>query len=64
MPDADGREMSGTPGATFNLYLILLLVAIAATGMADLILDRPDTWYSLHTLFEILFLLLCLTTAA
>ena len=64
MPDANGHEMSGTPGATFNLSLILLLVAIAATGLADLILDRPDTWYSLHTLFEILFLLLCLTTAA
>jgi|APSaa5957512622_1039677.scaffolds.fasta_scaffold92671_2 DNA-binding CsgD family transcriptional regulator len=64
MPDDDGSQALGSPSASSVLYLTLLLTAIATSGTVDLILDRPETWYSFHMLVEILFLLLCLGTAA
>jgi DNA-binding CsgD family transcriptional regulator len=41
---------------------MLLLAAITVTGAIDLILDGPETWYSLHMIVEGLFLTLCLGT--
>ncbi len=63
MPDSGSRQIPDTPGGAFQVYLTLLLVAITVTGTVDLILDEPESWYGLHTIFEGLFLTLCLGTA-
>ena len=64
MPDTNGPRNVVAPGTTFQFYLTLLLGAIAVTGGADLVLDRPASWYSPHAILEAAFLSLCLGTAA
>jgi DNA-binding CsgD family transcriptional regulator len=44
----------------FRGGLTALLAAIAAFGAFDLFLDRPATPFSLHVLFELAFIALCL----
>jgi len=53
------------PDAFHRLRLLLLitLLLIAVGGGTDLILDRPDSWLSLHVLFESLLILGALTLA-
>lgn len=48
----------------FRGGLTLLLAAIAAFGATDLLLDRPRTLLSLHVLFELTFIALCLGSLA
>lgn len=43
--------------------LALLLVAIAAGGAVDLLLDRPASWRSLHVIYEVGLILAALGTA-
>lgn len=47
-------------GPRFRIGLTALLIAIATWGVVDLVLDRPQTWRSLHVLVEISFVLLSL----
>ncbi len=44
--------------------LTVLLLAIAAGGMVDLILDQPESWLSLHVLYEVGLVLAGLVTTA
>lgn len=44
----------------FRGGLTALLIAIAAFGATDLVLDRPSTIFSLHVGFELAFIALCL----
>ena len=53
-PPADGID----PG--IRVGLSVLLAAIAAFGAVDLVLDRPESPWSFHVLFEIAFVALCL----
>ncbi len=55
-PPVDGIE----PG--FRVGLTVLLAAIAAFGVVDLVLDRPGSLWSFHVLFELAFVALCLGT--
>lgn len=48
----------------FRGGLTALLVAIALFGAADLVLDRPTTLLSVHVLFELAFIGLCLGAVA
>lgn len=48
----------------FRGGLTILLVAIAAFGVTDLLLDRPRTPFSLHVGFEVGFIALCLGSVA
>ncbi|MEZ4333080.1 MAG: LuxR C-terminal-related transcriptional regulator [Myxococcota bacterium] len=48
----------------FRGGLTILLVAIAAFGLTDLLLDRPRTLLSLHVGFELAFIALCLGSVA
>ena len=57
-PPLDGIE----PG--LRVGLTVLLSAIAAFGAVDLALDRPESLWSFHVLFEIGFVMLCLGTVA
>ncbi len=43
--------------------LVFALLAIAGGGVVDLVLDRPESIWSLHVLFELALLFLCLGTA-
>ena len=45
----------------FLLLVTLLLIAVG--GVTDLILDRPESWLSLHVLFESVLILGALTMA-
>ena len=51
-------------GSPSPLALGALLLAIAAFGTADLVLDRPARWLSPHTLIELGFVALCLAAVA
>ncbi|MBW2290180.1 MAG: LuxR family transcriptional regulator [Deltaproteobacteria bacterium] len=53
-PPADGVD------PVFRVGLTVLLAAIAAFGAIDLVLDRPESPWSFHVLFEITFVALCL----
>jgi DNA-binding CsgD family transcriptional regulator len=55
-PPADGID----PG--LRVGLSVLLATIAAFGAVDLVLDRPESLWSLHVLFELTFVALCLAT--
>lgn len=44
----------------FRLGLTTLLVVIAGWGVVDLVLDRPESWRSLHVVIEIGFVALTL----
>jgi DNA-binding CsgD family transcriptional regulator len=44
------------------LQLTALLLAIAAWGVADLVLDHPNSWFSPHGAFEFSFILACLAS--
>lgn len=44
--------------------LTILLLAIAAGGTIDLILDRPGSWMSLHVAYEVALILAGLVTTA
>ncbi|MCP5043190.1 MAG: helix-turn-helix transcriptional regulator [bacterium] len=45
----------------FRFALTALLVAIAAWGVVDLILDQPQDWWSVHVIVEVGFVLLTAT---
>lgn len=51
-------------GVRFRWLLTILLAAIAAGGTVDLVLDRPNTLWSFHVLFELSLLALVLGTVA
>jgi DNA-binding CsgD family transcriptional regulator len=55
-PVVDGIDQS------FRVRLTVLLATIAIFGAVDLVLDRPDSLWSFHVLFEIAFVALCLGT--
>lgn len=57
-PPTDGIE----PG--FRVGLTVLLAAIAAFGAVDLALDRPDSLWSFHVVFELAFVALCLVSVS
>ncbi len=40
-------------GAGFRLLLAVILLAIVAGGVTDLILDAPRSWLTFHVLFEL-----------
>lgn len=44
-------------GPRFRIVLTALLVSIATWGVVDIVLDRPETWLSVHVLVEIGFVL-------
>jgi len=44
----------------FRAVLTALLTAIAVFGAVDLVLDRPESPWSFHVLFELTFVALCL----
>ena len=46
------------PDHGYRIALTLLLVAIAAWGIVDLILDAPTTLFSVHVIVEVTFVLL------
>lgn len=46
----------------FRLGLTGLLIAIAAWGVVDLVLDAPEHWLTLHVLVEVGFVLLTLAS--
>ncbi len=47
-------------GPRFRIGLTALLIAIATWGVVDLVLDRPQSWLSVHVLVEVGFVLLSL----
>ena len=47
-------------GPRFRIGLTALLVTIATWGVVDLVLDRPQSWRSVHVVVEIGFVLLSL----
>ena len=47
----------------FSLFFIVLLLTIMVGGIIDLKFDAPEDWFTLHVLFEIGFILLCLGSA-
>jgi len=54
----------GTRDDRLRRTIILILVAIGFGGILDLILDNPDTFWSLHVLFEFGLLTFSLGSAA
>lgn len=46
-----------------RLVLALAVTAIIVGGIADLVLDRPESWLSAHTIFEALLIAGALTMA-
>lgn len=61
----EGSELAGPTddvAPRFRVGLTALLLAIAGWGVADLILDDLDTWFSLHGLVELGFILSCLAS--
>jgi DNA-binding CsgD family transcriptional regulator len=46
----------------FRVGLSVLLATIAVFGLVDLVLDRPDSLWSFHVMFELAFVALCLGT--
>lgn len=65
------RQMTEDPMADsdpvvpqLRLPLTLLLLAIAAGGAVDLVLDAPDDWRSFHVLYEVAMLMAALGLVA
>ena len=56
--------MDEETGRRRQLPLVLLLLAIAAGGAIDLILDRPAQWLSFHVVYEVALVLGGAATAA
>lgn len=56
--------MDDANDGSFRLPLAALLLLIAALGMVDLALDAPETWWSVHVLYETALILAALSTAA
>jgi len=52
------------PDHRYRIALTVLLVAIAAWGIVDLILDAPTTLFSVHVVVEVTFVLLTLAALA
>ncbi len=48
--------MDGESGIRLELILVVALVSIVVGGGADLMLDRPADWLSVHVLFEMLLI--------
>lgn len=56
--------MDDLTGRRLQLPLSALLLVIAAGGAIDLVLDRPTSWFSFHTVYELALVLGGLLTAA
>ena len=62
-----GRRILRPPsddGGRFRIVATCLLLAVAAGGVVDLVLDRPTTWRDIHLLFEVGLLMLTLGAIA
>lgn len=55
--------MDLTRSPRFQLILAVAFLAMMAGAVADLVLDRPEAWLSLHVAFEVLLALLSLGLA-
>lgn len=47
-----------TDNQPFHAALLAFLLLLVLGGVADLILDRPSTWFSVHVLFEVALVLM------
>lgn len=63
MNDADD-ESEMPPPTRYPLPTIVILALVAIGGTTDLILDKPDTWLSLHVFFELALILFSLGSLA
>lgn len=63
MNDADD-ESEMPPPTRYPLPTIVILALVAIGGTTDLILDKPDTWLSLHVFFELALILFSLGSIA
>ena len=52
-PANDGVSVTEDPPARLRLPFTILLLAIVAGGVVDLILDAPTDWRSFHVLYEL-----------
>jgi len=52
-PANDGVSVTEDPPARLRFPLTILLLAIVAGGVVDLILDAPGDWRSFHVLYEL-----------
>ncbi len=59
MPELDDGHRAGFPVA-----VVLVLALVAAGGVIDLVLDRPQRWLSLHVMVELSLVVLSLATIA
>lgn len=55
--------MDGENQEYLRLILAVVLVSIVAAGTVDLIMDRPQSWLSLHVFFETLMIAGAIVTA-
>jgi len=57
-------EFGHAEGTTPPLFVLAILAVVAIGGTADLIADRPDSWRSMHVVFETTLVLFSLTSIA
>jgi DNA-binding NarL/FixJ family response regulator len=55
--------MTTIESARFQLFLAAVFLAVFAGGLTDLALDRPQSWFSAHVLFEVAVMTLSLGLA-
>lgn len=59
---ADDDELTPSSPSRYPLFTIAILAMVAVGGVTDLVLDNPESWRSLHVLFELLLILFSLAS--
>ena len=57
MPTPLDEDTEAGPGARFNALVPGILLLVAVGGAIDLVLDRPQSWFSLHVIVEVAIML-------
>lgn len=61
-PADDDDELTPSSPSRYPVFIIAILAMVAVGGVTDLVLDNPESWRSLHVLFELLLILFSLAS--
>lgn len=61
MPTSLDEDIEGDAGVRFNALVPGILLLVAVAGAIDLVLDRPQSWLSLHVIVEVAIMVTSLT---